>query len=96
MLDQAGKVHLPHQPDLEVYTIAVGVVEQQGVQQGGPFVPRVAMEVVLKERFAVQEVVQRVDLPVRLQVLAGLVEVPAEAQARFDQLAEVPAEAQVW
>ena len=63
MLDQAGKVHHPHQPDLEVYTIVVEVVEQQG----GPFVPRVAVEVVLKEPFVVQEVVQRVDLPVRLQ-----------------------------
>jgi hypothetical protein len=67
MLDPAGKVHHPHQPDLEVYTIVVEVVEQQGVQQGGPFVPRVAVEVVLKEPFVVQEVVPRVDLPVRLQ-----------------------------
>ena len=67
ILDQAGKVHHPHQPDLEVYTIVVEVVEQQGVQQGRPFVPRVAVEVVLKEPFVVQEVVPRVDLPVRLQ-----------------------------
>ena len=67
MVDQAGKVHLPHQPDLEVYTIVVEVVEQQGVQQGGPFVPLVAVAVVLKEPFVVQEVVPRVDLPVRLQ-----------------------------
>ena len=63
MLDQDEKVHNPHQPDIEVYIIAVGVVEQQG----GPFVLRVAVEVVLKEPFVVQEVVQRVDLPVRLQ-----------------------------
>lgn len=67
MLDQAGKVHHPHQPDLEVYTIVVEVVEQQDVQQGGPFVPRVAVEVIPKEPFVAQEVVQQVDLPVRLQ-----------------------------
>ena len=63
MLDLAGKVHHLHQPDLEVYTIVVKVVEQQGVQQGGPFVPRVAVEVVLKEPFVVEEAVQRADLP---------------------------------
>jgi len=67
MLDQAGKVHHPHRPDLEVYTIVVEIVDQQGVPQGGLFVPRVALEVVLKEPFAVQEVIQRVDLPVPLQ-----------------------------